>query len=433
MVRVKIYRFIAFLYKFILAEISYYEHKMNKQQTKIPYIWLSGLSMLGFLATDMYLPAFDVLRQELATTSHMIGASLSIFLLGMAIGQLLGGPISQKLGKKCVLIASLAIFSVGTIICSLATNVELLLAGRFIQSLGAAGATIIWQAFVIEKYDAKTSQRIFSTVMPLVALSPALAPLLGALLEVQFGWQSIFYCLLLIGVVWLIRSSFIDFSRTQSTHAESERTSVNTSFLKQYVAIIKSKTFTGNMLIYAACSAAFFAWLTGSPFAMSAMGYTGTDIGFSYLPQTIAFIIGGYSCRSLLNRYTTAQILPWLLKLFVVSVICMFTVALVGTSSSIIPLLIPMCFMAAANGAIYPIVANNALLAFKSNSASASGLLNFLQMMLCMLASALVSVFSDYGVLAMTAVMVLQAILVIVGYSLIVKQRMISQLENASA
>ena len=404
---------------------------MIKQQAKIPYIWLSGLSMLGFLATDMYLPAFDVLRQDLATTNQMIGWTLSIFLLGMAIGQLVYGPLSERFGKKRVLISSLIIFSVGTVVCSVSGDVGLLLGGRFIQSLGAAGATIIWQSFVIEKYDDKTSQRIFATVMPLVALSPALAPLLGALLEVQFGWQSIFYCLLLIGIVWIIRSSLIDFSAEKRAEQVKE-TPRKISVFKLYFTILKSKKFTGNMIIYSACSASFFAWLTGSPFAMSAMGYSGTDIGFSYLPQTVAFIIGGYSCRTLLNRYRSEQILPWLLKLFILSVITLFVVAFIGTGNSIIPLLIPMCFMAAANGAIYPIVANNALVAFKNNSATASGLLNFLQLMLCVFASAVVSMLSEYGVLGMTGVMVCQAVFVLIGYSFITKHQKIEQLTAAS-
>ncbi|GLS89818.1 Bcr/CflA family drug resistance efflux transporter [Psychromonas marina] len=407
--------------------------KLNKVEPKIPYIWLAGLSMLGFLATDMYLPAFDTLRQDLATSSQMIGWSLSIFLLGMAIGQLIYGPISNAFGKKKVLISSLAIFSVGTVICAMSDSVELLLAGRFIQSIGAAGSTIIWQSFVIEKYDDKTSQRVFATVMPLVALSPALAPLLGAVLEAHLGWQSIFYCLLLIGIVWSVRSSLIDFSVKKTASQEQKIKGPKESILQQYVGFLKSKTFSGNMIIYAACSAAFFAWLTGSPFAMSAMGYSGTDIGLSYIPQTIAFIAGGYSCRHLLSRYDSALILPWLLKGFLLSVIVMLLVAVMGPTDSIIPLLIPMCFMAAANGGIYPIVANNALATFKTNSASASGLLNFLQMMLCVIASALVSWFTEYGVIAMTAVMMLQGVLVIIGYSLIAKQRKNEQLNNTAS
>ncbi|WP_094751687.1 purine nucleoside transporter PunC [Psychromonas sp. CD1] len=406
---------------------------MHKKNKTIPYIWLAGLSMLGFLATDMYLPAFDVIRQDLGTSQQMIGWSLTIFLFGMAGGQLVYGPLSQRFGKKLILSSSLLVFSLGSIICALSTHIEWLLLGRLIQALGACGSTIIWQSYVMEKYDAKTSQRIFATIMPLVALSPALAPLLGAVLETHLGWQTIFYTLILIGSMLMLRANLIDFSIPQKTNVANTENKKEKSVIEQYVYILKSKKFTGNMLIYATCSAAFFAWLTGSPFAMTAMGYSGTDIGFSYLPQTIAFIIGGYTCRSFLNKYASQQILPWLLKLFIASVIVMFIVATKFTSNSIIPLLIPMCFMAMANGAIYPIVANRALSDFSDNSASAAGLMNFLQMMFCVVASGIVSALSEYGVVAMTSVMLAQAILVMIGYRLIAKTNKAEVLEMSKA
>ncbi|AGH80622.1 transporter [Psychromonas sp. CNPT3] len=406
---------------------------MHNKNKAIPYIWLSGLSMLGFLATDMYLPAFDVIRQDLGTSQQMIGWSLTIFLFGMAGGQLVYGPLTQRFGKKLVLSASLLIFSIGSIMCALSTQIEGLLFGRLIQALGACGSTIIWQSYVMEKYDAKTSQRIFATIMPLVALSPALAPLLGAVLEAHLGWQTIFYALILIGSMLMLRANLIDFSTPQQENMADAQSVPKLGVIAQYIEILKSKKFTGNMLIYATCSAAFFAWLTGSPFAMTAMGYSGTDIGFSYLPQTAAFIIGGYTCRTLLNKYASQQILPWLLKLFILSVIVMFVVATQFTTDSIIPLLIPMCFMAMANGAIYPIVANKALSEFSNNSASAAGLMNFLQMMFCVIASGIVSALSEYGVVAMTAVMLAQAVLVVIGYGFIAKSNKAEMLEVAKA
>lgn len=403
---------------------------MTKQKNVIPYIWLSGLSMLGFLATDMYLPAFDIIRQDLNTSEILIGWSLSIFLLGMACGQLVYGSLVKRFGKKTVLLSSLLIFSLGGVICALSNNIEVLLVGRFIQAIGACGSTIIWQAFVIEKYDSKTSQRVFATVMPLVALSPALAPLLGAMLESQLGWQAIFYTLIMIGALLILRSSLIDFSPSKvadSDQVEPDDSAIQPEIkLQSYRQILKSKKFMGNMLIYAACSAAFFAWLTGSPFVMTAMGYSGADIGLSYIPQTIAFIVGGYGCRVLLNKHEGETILPWLIKLFTISLLLMFVVSLNSSANSIIPELALMCFMAMANGAIYPIVANNALTDFKENSASASGLLNFLQMMLCVSASALVSTFiSDYGLIAMTGVMLLQVIVVLYSYPLIAQKVLI--------
>lgn len=383
----------------------------NKKQS-IPYIWLAGLSMLGFLATDMYLPAFDIIRGDLATTESMIGLTLSIFLFGMAIGQLFYGRLTQKLGTKKSLIIGLTIFAISSLAASFSTSVEMLLVARFFQALGACSANVIWQAMVIQRYDAKTSQRIFATIMPLVALSPALAPLLGAAIEKFYGWSMIFVALTVIGVGLAVRT-VVD-KEPQQEKAASNKTIT-------FRDVIKSKKFTGNMLIYAASSAIFFAWLTGSPFVMTQMGYSGADIGLSYIPQTIAFIVGGYGCRWALERFESQKVLPWILKLSIASVVTVFLISWRMDVSSIIPMLIPFCFLAAANGAVYPIVVNNALMDFKEGSAVASGLLNFLQMLFCVAASAMVSSISYLGPISMGSVMLLQLVFLFVGAVLVFK------------
>lgn len=392
---------------------------MKNNNQSIPYLWLAGLSMLGFLATDMYLPAFDIIKGELGTSQNMISWTLSLFLLGMALGQLIYGPLSERHGKIKTLSAGMGLFSISSLVCAFAPNIETLLAARFFQALGACSATVIWQAVVIDRYDGKVSQRIFATIMPLVALSPALAPLVGAALEKHLGWSSIFLTLSAIGVLLILRSM----TEKEAKKTESNDQNIIQQLTTNYRYILKSNSFKGNMLIFAACSAAFFAWLTGSPFIMTEMGYSGTDIGLSYVPQTIAFIIGGYGCRALLTKFEPQQLLPWLLKLFVVSVLVIFLVAWRTEPTSIIPLLIPFCFMAIANGAIYPIVVNSALTEFKSCSASAAGLLNFLQTMICFGASAVVSALSQYGVFSMSTVMLVQGAVVFVGLVLIYKAK----------
>jgi Bcr/CflA subfamily drug resistance transporter len=379
---------------------------MDKQKQSIPYIWLAGLSMLGFLATDMYLPAFDIIRGDLATTESMIGLTLSIFLFGMAIGQLFYGRLTQKLGTKKSLIIGLTIFAISSLVASFSTSVEMLLVARFFQALGACSANVIWQAMVIQRYDAKTSQRIFATIMPLVALSPALAPLLGAAIEKFYGWSMIFVTLTIIGVGLAVRT-FADKEPVQAVNSNAKTIT--------FRDVIKSKKFTGNMLIYAASSAIFFAWLTGSPFVMTQMGYSGADIGLSYIPQTIAFIVGGYGCRWALERFESQKVLPWILKLSIASVSVVFLIAWRMELTSIIPMLIPFCFLAAANGAVYPIVVNNALMDFKEGSAVASGLLNFLQMLFCVAASAMVSSISYLGPISMGSVMLLQLVFLFIG------------------
>ncbi|MCW8327735.1 Bcr/CflA family multidrug efflux MFS transporter [Photobacterium sp. SDRW27] len=392
---------------------------MNKQPSNITLLWFACLSMLGYLATDMYLPAFETMRTDFDTSQSLIGLSLSIFLLGMAMGQLVYGPLSDRIGRIKVLMGGMTLFSIASVLCAFAPNVELLLIARFAQALGACSATVIWQAVVVDRYEGKVSERVFATIMPLVALSPALAPLAGALLEHQFGWRSIFVALVGFGAVL----SIMTLKEPESAKLDTKQEKISTQLRRDYQQILSSKKFVGNMMIFAACSAAFFAYLTGSPFVMSAMGYSGSDIGLSYAPQTVAFIIGGYGCRTLLSKYDSQQILPWILKLFLASVTVMFLISVNTEPKTIWPILVPFCFLAVANGAIYPIIISKALEDFKSCSATAAGLLNFLQTMVCFAASGLVSAFAAHGLLTVTTTMFATGFVALTGYALVVKAR----------
>lgn len=384
---------------------------MNNLVPANTLFWLAGLSMLGFLATDMYLPAFENIRFELESTQSMINSSLTVFLLGMALGQLFYGPLSDRIGRITLLGSGLGLFTLASGLCYLAKSIEILLFARFLQAFGACSASVIWQAIVIDRYDVKTSQAVFATIMPLVALSPALAPLVGAGLDAQFGWRAIFIALTLLGALLM----FTSLRQKESAPKTNKKDKLWVSLLADYKKLAQSSIFIGNMLIFAGCSSAFFAWLTGSPFIMNSMGYSGTDIGLSYLPQTIAFILGGYGCRALLKKIDSHKILPWLVVLFALSVSSIFILALFNSFNSIIIVLIPFCFMAIASGAIYPIVINNALAPFKGCSATAAGLLNFLQTLCCFLASGLVSYFTHYGLVSVSSVMLGSAFCVLLG------------------
>ncbi|UXI02492.1 purine nucleoside transporter PunC [Photobacterium sp. TY1-4] len=392
---------------------------MNTQPSKITLLWFAFLSMLGFLATDMYLPAFATMQTEFNTSQSLIGLSLSIFLLGMALGQLVYGPLSDRIGRIKVLMGGMVLFSLASLLCAFAPNIEVLLIARFAQALGACSATVIWQAVVVDRYEGKVSERVFATIMPLVALSPALAPLAGAMLEDQFGWRSIFVALVAFGVIL----AMMTLKEPESAKMDKKQEKVLTQLQRDYRQILSSKKFVGNMLIFAACSAAFFAYLTGSPFVMSAMGYSGADIGLSYAPQTVAFIVGGYGCRALLNKFDGQRVLPWILKLFVGSVTAMLLIALNTEPTTIWPILGPFCLLAVANGAIYPIVISKALEDFKNCSATAAGLLNFLQTTVCFAASGLVSAFSGYGLYTVTIAMFATGFIALTGYALVVQSR----------
>lgn len=371
-------------------------------------VWLAGLSVLGFLATDMYLPAFAAIQADLQTPASAVSASLSLFLAGFAAAQLLWGPLSDRYGRKPVLLIGLTIFALGSLGMLWVENAATLLVLRFVQAVGVCAAAVIWQALVTDYYPSQKVNRIFAAIMPLVGLSPALAPLLGSWLLVHFSWQAIFATLFAITVVLILPIFWLKPTTKARNNSQDGLT---------FTDLLRSKTYRGNVLIYAACSASFFAWLTGSPFILSEMGYSPAVIGLSYVPQTIALLIGGYGCRAALQKWQGKQLLPWLLVLFAVSVIATWAAGFIS-HVSLVEILIPFCVMAIANGAIYPIVVAQALRPFPHATGRAAALQNTLQLGLCFLASLVVSwlISISTPLLTTTSVMLSTVVLVALGY-----------------
>ncbi|WP_438437279.1 purine nucleoside transporter PunC [Kluyvera sichuanensis] len=369
-------------------------------------VWLAGLSVLGFLATDMYLPAFAAIQEDLQTPASAVSASLSLFLAGFAVAQLLWGPLSDRYGRKPILLSGLTIFAIGCIGMLWVRDGTTLLVLRFVQAVGVCAAAVTWQAMVTDYYPAQRTNRIFATIMPLVGLSPALAPLLGSWLLAHFDWQAIFATLFIITLVLMLPAFRLKPAHNKNATSEEKLT---------FMRLLRSKDYRGNVLIYAACSASFFAWLTGSPFILHEMGYSPTVIGLSYVPQTIAFLIGGYGCRAALQKWRGAQMLPWLLVIYALSVVGTWAVGL-AENASLTALLIPFCVMAIANGAIYPIVVAQALKPFPQATGRAAALQNTLQLGLCFLASLAVSTLIATPLLTTTSVMLVTVLLAGVGY-----------------
>ncbi|HHN4453962.1 MULTISPECIES: purine nucleoside transporter PunC [Klebsiella] len=383
-------------------------------------VWLAGLSVLGFLATDMYLPAFAAMQQDLNTSAASVSASLSLFLAGFALGQLFWGPLSDRYGRKPVLLSGLAIFAIGCLGMLWVRDANLMLALRFIQALGVCAAAVTWQAMVTDYYPAQRTNRIFAAIMPLVGLSPALAPLLGSWLLVHFEWQAIFAVLFAITLLLMLPALRLKPANKPAASAQQKLT---------FLTLLRSREYSGNVLIYAACSASFFAWLTGSPFILHEMGYGPTVIGLSYVPQTIAFLVGGYGCRAALQKWQGQQILPWLLTIFALSVAATWLVGL-RENATLVGLMIPFCAMAVVNGGIYPIVVAQALKPFPQATGRAAALQNTLQLGLCFLTSLLVSTLIATPLQTTTSVMLVSIVLAGMGYRM---QHKAAHLETKSS
>lgn len=162
-------------------------------------------------------------------------------------------------------------------------------------------------------------------------------------------------------------------------------------------------------------------WLTGSPFFLKELGYNESQIGFSFFPQTIAFLVGGYGYRSIAGKVEGKKLLPILLFLYSISNVLLYLIT-ISITPTLTVLLIPFCLMALVNGACYPVVVAEAMKIFPDNSGKAAAMQNTIQLGICFLASAVVSVFSKDALLTTTIVMIATIPFVYIGYRLSLKK-----------
>ncbi|WP_372873044.1 purine nucleoside transporter PunC [Shewanella sp.] len=314
----------------------------------------------------MYLPAFNQIEASLNTSASLVAMTLTCFLGGLAIGQLAYGSLCDRFGKRNTLMAGLGLFALSSVLLGFTQDIRVFFALRVLQAFGACSAAVIWQALVIERFSEAEARRVFSSIMPLVALSPALAPLMGAWVSEQMGWRAIFIILAIIGLLLAAMTPAL----TNKQNAADEQTPIAVG------EILKNTAFQNNVAIFGACSAAFFCYLTLWPAVMQHHGYAAAEIGLSFIPQTLAFMLGGFACKKMLVKHNPEAIKNTLITGFVVLSVVLFLLTQLGTG--IESVLWVFAIMAAINGAIYPLLVTDALAPFSNNATKAAGWQNLL-------------------------------------------------------
>jgi DHA1 family bicyclomycin/chloramphenicol resistance-like MFS transporter len=256
---------------------------------------LSFLTALGPLSMDMYLPSLpDIGRALHAPTLH-VQLTISSYLFGFAVGQIFYGPISDRIGRKPVLLTALVLYGVASIGCAAAQSIHGLIAMRFLQALGGAGAIVLARAVVRDIYSGARASRELSVMGAITAFAPIVAPTIGGVLQVLFGWRAIFLMLVIFAAVAAVVAARLlpETLHTRTSGPFSLRTMIGL-----YRSVIVHRGFLANLGIMTTSFIGLFAWVSGAPvvmqgaryglspvvfgvtFAMGAAGYmTGTFIG----------------------------------------------------------------------------------------------------------------------------------------------------------
>lgn len=258
----------------------------RSRQFYIFVIILGSLSAFGPLSIDMYLPAFPAMAESLGVTQGRIEMSLASYFIGLSLGQLVYGPLTDRYGRKKPLYVGLLLYILASAACALAANSEQLIFFRFVQALGGCAGAVVSRAMVRDLFDHKESAQVYSALMLVMGLAPILAPLAGGYALIFFGWRSIFW--ILAGLSILISIAIVFF--LPETRKPDETVRFSRSF-HTYFDIMKHREFMGYTLCLAVAQAGLFAYITGSSFVfIKYFGVAEENFGWIFGSCALAFV-----------------------------------------------------------------------------------------------------------------------------------------------
>ena len=382
---------------------------------------LLGLLMATVvLGIDLTLPSMPLTAAAFGASDAAIQLSLSAFIAGIAAGQLIYGPVSDRYGRRPILMIALGLFVLSSLGCALASSIEALTGFRFLQGLAACGMAVLTRAVVRDLYRDEDAARMFAQVLMVHGFSPIVAPILGAHLTIAYGWRSVFwfivgYSAILLVVVWRWLAEPL---------AERDPAAMRPADLvRNFRHVLANPLFDGYMLCMAACYCGMFAFLTASSATLvSQFGLSVTDYSYVFAATMCVYLVGTWvSARLVRRRSIAGMIVPGALMMAAAGL----TMAALGLARIDAPaaIIVPMAAFMFAFCFIVPTAQAAAMSLFDRNTGAAASMIGFVQLALSAATGALVGHFADGTQIPMVVAIGIASVCPIAAYVLIVRPR----------
>ncbi|MBE96275.1 multidrug effflux MFS transporter [Marinobacter sp.] len=382
-------------------------------------ILLAAAVALGPLAIDMYLPALPAMGEALSADTGQVQLTLSIYMVGFALAQLICGPLADRFGRKPIMIGGFLLFAIASVVCALATNIETLILCRFLQALGGSAGPVLGRAAVRDIYSPRDAARIMAILASIMALAPAVAPTLGGFMVVSLGWSSIF---LALGGYALIMAVVVAVGIPEPMRPENRQSLRIGSLWKNYRAIASDISFLGYTLTNSLTFAGLFAFLSGSSFVLiDFLGVEPQYFGLFFACIVTGYIGGNLTAVGLGRSLTPDQIL---IRGLIVAVAGGSLMAALATAHiyNVWAVILPQSLLMVGVGMVLPQTMAGALANFPSMAGSASALFGFTQMVVAATVGALVGHFHNGTSLVMAGIIATCAIGALGSYLLLVQR-----------
>lgn len=349
---------------------------MKKANNISVVILLTMLTALGPITTDLYLPALPAIQVYFLTDVPTVQLTLSIYMVTFGLCQLFYGPLSDRFGRKPVILTGTVIYLLGSVVCMLAPEIEILIGGRILQALGGSAGVILARSMVRDIYGQQHSARILSYMATAMAIAPALGPVIGGILTIIYGWQASFALLAVFGGLCVLGILFI----LQETNRHKDPHAIHPGqTLRNFATLLKDRTYTGHLLIMTFSYSGLFSFISGSAFVfIKILGLSADQYGLCFATAVVGYMIGTQAGGRLVGTVGIAGIVGFGTVICAMSGIFMLVLAIIPVTH-VAAILIPMVFYMIGMGFAFPTALAGLIGPYPKMVGAASSLAGFTQ------------------------------------------------------
>ena len=373
---------------------------------------LIALATMSPLAMNVVIPALPAMAQDLGTSYGVVQLVITLYLSAIAVAQLVLGPLSDRYGRRPIMIAGFMLFVLGSLICALATTVQMLILGRIIQSGGCVGL-VLGRAILRDLYDRDRSASLIGYVTMAMVVAPMLAPAIGGLVVEVFDWRSLFWALFILGAALIaVQYSFLHETTTPRGRGAGGLAAVS-DLLRESLDLIRLPAFLGYALIMAFGSGMFFAFLVGAPYlVIEVMGRPPGEYGLYFALASIGYMLGNFISGRFTQRFGPAAMMRAGVGLGLAGAALLWL-----TSGHFTPaaLFAPMAVIAISNGLSLPSATASAISLRPHLAGTASGISGAFQLGIGALLGAVVGQLQGESALPLITVMTISGLISALG------------------
>ncbi len=357
-------------------------HSSETAAPRAPYAMLIAMAAIGPLALNIFIPSMPGLQATFASSPGVVQLTLTVYLAGLALCQLLYGPLSDRYGRRPMLIAGMVLFVVASVACALSTSIEMLIAARGVQAVGGASGMILSRAIVRDMFSREKSASVLGYITMAWVVAPMVAPLIGGILDQHFSFRASFWLLAIIGSMVLLGAiaSLPETNRNLQPDASLVRTRV-------YGELLRNRGFRGYAATMTFGAAVFFLYLAVAPFIIiTVRGHSPVEYGMWTIVAALGYMAGNFASGRFSENIGNDRMIGYGNWLTLAGAVAMLGLAVAGFLHPAF-LFLPMAVCAFGNGLTIPNALTAAISVDPRNIGSGAGLAGFIQMTIGALAS----------------------------------------------